>query len=530
MRDFQTPGRSAVYAQNGMAATSHPLATKVALDMLQQGGNAVDAAVAAALMLPLCEPCATGLFGDAFALIKPAGDERIIGINGSGPAPTALSAAAMRADGLAAVPTNDARAVTLPGAVAAFERMLLDHGLLGWAEVAAPAIHYADAGVPVAPRVAFDWAAFAPELRGAARRHYLIDDAAPRSGQLFRAPGQAEVLRRISADGAAGFYQGEVAADLIESLRALGGCHVLADMAGVSAEWVQPISADYRGLELVELPPNGQGITALLMAKILAHFDLAALAPLGAQRAHIEAEAAKLAYDARNRFVADPRHAPNPADVLARLLNDRTAEALAELIDPDRAMPDPRPLTEAVHRDTVYLTVVDRERCAVSLIFSIFHGFGSGLASERFGLIFQNRGAGFSLVEGHPNEAAGGKRPLHTIIPAMVRRNGRLLMPFGVMGGPYQPTGHVRILTNLVDYGMDLQSALDAPRSFAWTDGLELEAGYSKQTADQLTAMGHRVQRCQSPLGGSQAIWIDADAGVLIGASDPRKDGCALGY
>ncbi len=313
MRDFQTPGRSAVYAQNGMAATSHPLATKVALDTLQQGGNAVDAAVAAALMLPLCEPSATGLFGDAFALIKPAGDERIIGINGSGPAPAALSAAAMRADGLATVPTKDARAVTLPGAVAAFERMLQDHGLLGWAEVAAPAIHYADAGVPVAPRVAFDWAAFAPELRGAARRHYLIDDAAPRPGQLFRAPGQAEVLRRISADGAAGFYQGEVAADLIESLQALGGCHSLADMAGVSAELVQPISADYRGLELVELPPNGQGITALLMAKILAHFDLAALAPFGAERAHIEAEAAKLAYDARNRFVADPRHVPDPA-------------------------------------------------------------------------------------------------------------------------------------------------------------------------------------------------------------------------
>jgi gamma-glutamyltranspeptidase/glutathione hydrolase len=193
-------------------------------------------------------------------------------------------------------------------------------------------------------------------------------------------------------------------------------------------------------------------------------------------------------------------------------------------------MADPRPRTEAVHRDTVYLTVVDQERCAVSLIFSIFHGFGSGLASERFGLLFQNRGAGFSLTPGHPNEAAGGKRPLHTIIPAMLRQNGRLLMPFGVMGGPYQPTGHVRILTNLVDYGLDLQSALDAPRSFAWTDGLELETGYAAETAAQLAAMGHRVQRSQAPLGGSQAIWMDAETGVLIGASDPRKDGCALGY
>jgi len=301
-------------------------------------------------------------------------------------------------------------------------------------------------------------------------------------------------------------------------------------MASVNAEVVEPISAGYRGLELVELPPNGQGVTALLMAKILAHFDLGGLAPLGAQRAHIEAEAAKLAYDARNRFVADPRQMPHPSAVLAHLLRDQTAEKLAGLIDPKRAMPDPHPLTEAVHRDTVYLTVVDRDGCAVSLIFSIFFGFGSGLASERFGLIFHNRGAGFSLTTGHPNEAAGGKRPLHTIIPAMLRQQGRLLMPFGVMGGPYQPTGQVRILTNLVDYGMDLQSALDAPRSFAWTDGLELETGYAQQTAEQLAAMGHRVQRCQAPLGGCQAIWIDADAGVLIGASDPRKDGCALGY
>ena len=530
MRNFQAPGRSAVYAQNGMAATSHPFATKVAVDLLQRGGNAVDAAVAAALMLPLCEPSATGLFGDAFALIKPANDEQVIGINGSGPAPAGLSAGAMRADGLDAVPTKDARAVTLPGAVAAFEHMLQEHGRLQWTEVAAPAIHYAEAGVPVAPRVAFDWATFAQELHGAARRFYLIDDAALRPGQLFRAPGQAEVLRRISAQGAAGFYQGEVAEDLVNSLQALGGCHTLADMAGVGAEVVEPISADYRGLELVELPPNGQGVTALLMAKILAHFDLAGLAPLGAQRAHIEAEAAKLAYDARDRFVADPRYAPDTADALAHLLSDRTAETLAGLIDPDRAMPEPRPLTEAVHRDTVYLTVVDRERCAVSLIFSIFHGFGSGLASERFGLIFQNRGAGFSLVAGHPNEAAGGKRPLHTIIPAMLRRDGHLLMPFGVMGGPYQPTGHVRILTNLVDYGLELQSAIDAPRSFAWTGGLELETGYATDTAQQLAAMGHRVLRSQSPLGGSQAISIDANTGLLIGASDPRKDGCALGY
>ena len=533
MRDFQAPGRSAVYACNGMVATSHPLASKVALDALQAGGNAVDAALAAALMMPLCEPQSTGLFGDAFALIKPAGSEQVLGINGSGPAPAGLSAGAMRAKGLTVVPTDDARAVSLPGAVAAFERLALEHGRLGLAAAAAPAIHYAEEGVPVAPRVAFDWGAAAANLQGIARDFYLSGGSPPRPGQRFRVPGQAEVLRRIAEDGAAGFYQGEVAQDLVESLQALGGAHTLDDFAAVAAEAVEPIATGYRDVELVELPPNGQGATALLMANILTqldrHIDLRALDPLGARRTHLEAEAAKLAYDARNRFIADPRHDPNAHDTLACLLSAETAAALAALIDPFRAMADPAAATEAVHRDTVYLAVVDRDRCAVSLIFSIFHSFGSGLASRRFGLLFQNRGAGFSLMPGHPNEAAGGKRPMHTIIPAMLRRGGRLIMPFGVMGGQYQPSGHVRVLTNLVDYGMGLQTALDAPRSFADPDGLVLETGYSNAVAAELATMGHRVLRADSPHGGAQAIWIDDADGVLIGASDPRKDGCALG-
>jgi gamma-glutamyltranspeptidase / glutathione hydrolase len=527
MRNFQTPGRSAVYACNGLAATSHPLATKVALNALEAGGNAVDAALAAALVLPLCEPQSSGLFGDVFALVKPAGSHGILGLNGSGPAPLGLSAEALRSEGLSGVPTNDARAVTLPGAVAAFERLSLDHGRLGLAAAAAPAIRYAEEGVPVAPRVAFDWAAAAANLQGAARGFYLFDGKPPEPGQCFRAPGQAEVLRRIAADGAKGFYEGDVAADLCASLQALGGSHTLDDFAAVTAEPVEPLSTLYRGFELVELPPNGQGATALLMAKIMGHFALGNLDPQGVERAHLEAEAAKLAYDVRDRFIADPRREPS---ALGRLLGDDSAAALAGLIDPARAMADPVPLTAAVHRDTVYLSVVDRERCAVSLIFSIFHSFGSGLASERFGLIFQNRGAGFTLTPGHPNEAAGGKRPLHTIIPAMLRRNGRPVMPFGVMGGQYQPTGHMRILSNLVDFGMDLQSAIDASRSFPGPGGLVLETGYSPATAAGLERLGHRVVWADSPLGGAQAIWIDDDRGVLIGASDPRKDGCALGY
>jgi gamma-glutamyltranspeptidase/glutathione hydrolase len=263
------------------------------------------------------------------------------------------------------------------------------------------------------------------------------------------------------------------------------------------------------------------------MAKILGHFDLAPLDPLGAARAHLEAEAGKLACDARNRFIADPEAVPVRLD---HMLSDATAARLAALIDPDRALPDPAGAAGAVHRETVYLTVVDRDRMAVSLICSTFHSFGSGLASARFGINFHNRGAGFSLVPGHPNEAGGGKRPMHTIIPAMLRRCGRLVMPFGVMGGAYQPAGHVRLLGNVIDHGMDLQSAIDAPRGFHDGGALVLETGYAAAVAEALARRGHPVMRSPKPLGGAQAILIDEDEGVLVGASDPRKDGCALGY
>ncbi len=346
-------------------------------------------------------------------------------------------------------------------------------------------------------------------------------------GASFRAPGQAEVLRRIARDGRAAFYEGEVAADMAASLRALGGTHTEDDFAATACDWVEPISGPYRGHDLVEIPPNGQGATAILMARILAHFDLAALDPAGSARVHLEAEAAKLAYDARNRFVADPSRVELRLD---HMLSEATAARLATLIDPDRALPDPRAATEAVHRDTVYLCVVDRDGMAVSLIYSIFHAFGSGLASSRFGINFQNRGIGFTLEPGHPNEAAGGRRPLHTIIPAMLAREGRVLMPFGVMGGAYQAAGHVRMLTSMLDYGMDPQEAIDAPRSFPDADGLQLETGYPESVASELANRGHRVTRCISPLGGAQAILIDHANGVLVGASDPRKDGCALGY
>ncbi len=524
MRDFQVPGRSAVFAQNGLCATSHPLAAVVAIDTLKAGGNAVDAAIAGAVVLGICEPQMTGIGGDCFVLLKPAGEERILGLNGSGRAPAALSAAALRARGLTAVPVHGVEAVTVPGAVDAFCRLSERWGRLGLDRVLAPAIRYAEEGVPVAPRVAQDWAR-ATHLRGAGRDFFTFGGAAPQPGAIFRAPGQAEVLRRIAREGRAGFYTGEVAADMVTSLRALGGVHTDDDFAATEATWTEPVAGSYKGIDLVEHPPNGQGATAILMLNILAHFELPSLDPFGADRAHLEAEAAKLAYDARDRFIADPGHTSR----LAHMLAPETAARLAALIDPARAMPDPARASEAVHRDTVYLTVVDRDRMAVSLIYSIYHSFGSGLASSRFGIGFQNRGAGFTLREGHPNEAAGGKRPMHTIIPAMIRRAGRVEMPFGVMGGAYQPTGHARFVTNVVDYGMHPQAAIDGPRCFVGPDGFQVERGYPSGTAAALAAKGHRVRAADEALGGAQAIRIH-DSGVLEGASDPRKDGCALGY
>ncbi len=526
MRDFHLPGRSQVFATNGMCATSHPLAAQTAISILEDGGNAVDAAIAAAVLLGFCEPQMTGLGGDCFVLLKPAGTEDVLALNGSGRAPEALDAADLRARGLATIPVGGPEAVTLPGAVDAFCRLAESHGSWGLDRILAPAIRYAEDGVPVAPRVAFDWAEAADALQGRAREAFLIGGAPAKAGQIFRAPGQAEVLRRIARDGRDAFYQGEVADDMIATLQALGGVHTAEDFAAVEATWGDPISGSYRDVDLVEHPPNGQGAAAILLANILANFDIGAMDVRGADRVHIEAEATKLAYDARDRFVADADYMTR----LAYILAPETARELAALIDPKRAMPDPRKTSDAVHKETIYLTVVDKDRMAVSLIYSIYHSFGAGIATDKFGLLLHNRGAGFTLEEGHPNEAMGGKRPMHTIIPAMLRKNGRITMPFGVMGGAYQATGHARFVSNIVDYGMDPQSALDAPRAFADAGELKVERGYAQDVHQTLADLGHKVVVPDTPVGGAQTILIDHEGGVLQGASDPRKDGCALGY
>ncbi len=525
MRDFQIAGRSPVLAADAMCATSHPLAAAAALDTLRRGGNAVDAAIAGAVLLGLCEPQMTGLGGDCFALVKPAGTQEVIAMNGSGRSPASADPEVLRARGLDAVPLGAAEAVTIPGAVDAFCALSGAHGRLGLADTLGPVIDYFEAGVPIAPRVAFDWARAAETLRGTARDVYLPGGRPPGIGDRFALPGQAEVLRRIARDGRAAFYEGEVAGDMIGALRREGGGHAEADFAATACEWGAPIAGGYRGTDLLEHPPNGAGATAILLAAILERYDMASLDPFGAPRAHLEAEAARLAYDARDRILADSDHAAR----LAHMLDPATAEALTARIDPRMASAPNAPRREAEHRDTVTISVVDRDRMAVSLIYSIYHAFGSGIASDRFGILLHNRGAGFTLEREHPNEYGPGKRPLHTILPAMLRVDGMVTMPFGVMGGGYQPAGHVRLLSNLLDHGMDLQAAIDAPRSFLDRGTLLMERGYSDAVRAELEGMGHVVRAPELPIGGAQAIRIDP-AGHLEGASDPRKDGCAIGY
>jgi gamma-glutamyltranspeptidase/glutathione hydrolase len=507
-------------AMNGMCATSHPLAAKVAIETLERGGSAMDAAIAGAVLLGMCEPHMCGIGGDCFVLISKPGQPDIVALNGSGRAPAAASAAALRARGLDTVPLRGPEAVTIPGAVDAFCTLSEDHGRLGIDALLAPAIRYAEEGVPMAPRVALDWPGAAKALQGHATKHYSVDPV-----PVISAPAQAKALRLIAQKGRAGFYEGEVAEDLVAALREAGGIHDLADFAGQRCNYGAPVSGLYKGVELVEHAPNGQGATAILLLNILSHFDIAGMDPLSATRIHIEAEATRLAYDARNRFIADPDHTTR----LGHMLAPETAARLAALIDPKQAMASAHEASEAIHKDTVYITVVDRDRMAVSLIYSLFHPFGSGIGSQKFGILLQNRGAGFTLEEGHPNEMAPGKRPMHTIIPGMLRVDGRVTMPFGVMGGAYQSTGHARFVSNMVDFGMDAQSAIDTPRAFAEGAILKVESGYSDAVRAELVEMGHDVMLADSPIGGAQSILIRED-GVLEGASDPRKDGCALGY
>jgi gamma-glutamyltranspeptidase/glutathione hydrolase len=525
-RDFHKPGRSAAYACGGMVATSHPLASLAAIDILRAGGTAADAAIAAMAVACIGEPHMTGIGGDCFCLVARPG-QPIWGYNGSGRTGKAMRAEALIEQGLTEIATDSVHSVTVPGAIEAWDTILKTHGRFGLDRVLQPAIDAAERGVPVQPRVALDWKVTEQKLRkhAATTDIYLPGGNVPKVGDVVRFPALAATMRKIAERGARAFYEGEIAEDIVTTLKGLGGVLTMEDLAAHRGDVVTPISTKYRGLEIVELPPNGQGLAALVLLNILERFDLSSLDPAGAEQMHLMIEAGRLAYAARNTSIADPAHMTEP---VSALLDPAFAAKLAGMIDRTRRSQFPPAVKP--QGQTVLVCVVDKDRNAVSMINSLFSFFGSGITAAKTGILLHHRGSGFNLKLGHPNCIGPAKRPMHTIIPALALRDGRVDMTFGVMGGAYQAMGHAQLISNIVDHGMDLQTAIDWPRVFFEGDVVQVENATDDAVIAALRGYGHEVMRRPLPHGGGQAVRIDWDRGVLIGASDPRKDGMALGY
>ncbi|HEY5403590.1 MAG TPA: gamma-glutamyltransferase [Pyrinomonadaceae bacterium] len=527
-------GRSVVRAQHGMVATSQPLASQVGLEVLKRGGNAVDAAIAMAAVLNVTEPMMTGVGGDMFAIVYWAKTKELKGLNASGRAPRALSLDYFAKNNIKRMPEFGMTSITVPGAVDGWTTLRDKYGTMKLADLLAPAIGYAENGFPVMEKAAEDWNAEVQKLKRtpAAASNYLIDGRAPRPGEIFRQPNLARTLRTIADGGRDAFYKGPIAKSIVDYMKDNGGFITMEDLAATKADWVEPISTNYRGYQVYELPPNGQGITALIALNILEGFDLGAMRSQPAQYYHTMIEAMKLAFADRNRYIADPTFSKVP---VSELLSKDYAAKRRALIDPRKALDNPPPGDINLGSDTTYFTVVDKDGNAVSFINSLFDAFGSGVVGGDTGIVFQNRGSAFSLDPKHPNAIAPGKRPFHTLIPAMVMKDNQLFMSFGVMGGAIQAQGHVQVLVNLIDLKMGLQEAIDAPR-YRFTSGrsvlLEDELGSS--VIEQLLSMGHVRGKppgvLRSSMGGGQAIMIDPVSKTLMGASDPRKDGMALGY
>ena len=528
MRNFQLAGRSTVHAQNAMVATSHPLAALTAIEVLRAGGTAADAAVAACALLGVIEPQSTGIGGDCFALLQPRGEGKIVAYNGSGRAPMAAKPEWYLERNMHAIPLTSAHAVSIPGAVDTWATILSDHGRLGFDTLLQPAIKAAEQGYVVAPRIAFDWKNQFDKLKGGTNtERYLLPHGRPAAaGDVIHQPELGQTLRAIAKHGRAAFYQGAVAEDMVETLRGIGGLHTLDDFAAHTTETTAPIGTLYKGHDVWQCPPNGPGITMLVMLNILAQFDLAKFPPLSIERFHLEAEAARIAYTMREQYIGDPGHVD--VDVV-RILSKEFADQYGSRIRMDRLLDLPK-VSPPMNPSTVYITVVDKDRNVCSFINSIAHSFGSAIVSNKTGILLQNRAGGFRVQPGHPNCIAPGKRPLHTIIPSLVTKGGRAVMPFGVMGGQYQPVGQVHVLTNMLDYGCDVQEAIDMPRGLHYEGVYQLEDGVPADIVAGLKQLGHQTASLVAPLGGGQAIWIDWDKGTLTGGSDPRKDGCALGY
>jgi gamma-glutamyltranspeptidase/glutathione hydrolase len=540
---FRT-GRSVTLAPNGMVATSHPLAAQIGLDVLKAGGNATDAAIAASAAIGLMEPMSCGIGGDLFAIVWDAKTKTLHGLHANGRAPLSATRDWFRKNGHTEIPTLGPLSWSVPGCVDGWEELRKKFGTRKFDELLAPSIAYAEKGFPVPEVISGYWKGAEAKLRAHpdSAKVFLVDDErAPRAGELFKNPALAATYRAIAEGGRNAFYTGPIADKLADFSKRNGGLMTKADIAGHSSTWVKPVSTIYRGHEVWELPPPGQGIAVLQMLNLLEGFDLKKLGPTSPDYWHLLVEAKKLAYADRAKFYTDPEYTKVPVDAL---IGKPYADARRKLIDSAKAMTDiAAGDTKLGKADTIYLCVVDKDRNCVSLIQSNYFGFGSGLAPADLGFALQNRGTLFSLDEKHANRLEPGKRPFHTIIPAVVTRDGEPVFVFGVMGGDMQPQGHVQVLVNLLDFGMDVQQAGEAPRvehvGSATPTGIAgdskggtvlAEVGLPEAVAKELARRGHQVEWVKRNGGGYQGIWIDRKNKVLQGGTEARKDGAALGY
>ena len=540
-------GRSVVMAPHGMVATSHPLAAQVGLEVLRKGGNAIDAAIAANAAIGLMEPMSCGIGGDLYAIVWDAKTKKLYGLNASGRAPFKTSRKLFADRGLTEIPDAGPLSWSVPGCVDGWDQLRKRFGTMPFDQLLEPSIRYAEDGFPVTEVIAGYWRGAEAKLRQHpdSAQVYLLpgrggERVAPRAGQVFKNPALAQAYRDIAKGGRDAFYKGRIAERLVAFSDKNGGLFGKRDFAEHTSTWVEPVSTNYRGYDVWELPPPGQGIAALQMLNILEGFDLKKMGPRSPEYWHLFTEAKRLAYADRARYYADPAFSKAP---VAELIGKPYAEARRKLIDPKKALADVEAGDPKLGRsDTIYLCVVDKDHNCVSLIQSNYYGFGSGLAPADLGFAIQNRGALFALDEKHANRLEPGKRPFHTIIPALVTKCGKPWLVFGVMGGDMQPQGHVEVLVNLIDFGMDVQQAGEAPRvehvGSATPTGrpasgvgvVRAEAGISPEIIEGLTQRGHKVVRVRTNGGGYQAIQIDPETGMLHGGSEARKDGAAVGY
>ncbi len=534
--------RSEVIAQHGMAATSQPLATQIALDILKMGGSAVDAAIAANAAQGLMEPMSNGIGGDLFAIVWDASTQKLYGLNASGRSPLSLTQEEFDRRGLSKIPKYGPLPISVPGCVDGWFELHKRFGRLSMEQILAPAIAYAREGFPVSEVIAYSWASSVPIMQQwpGFRETFMPGGRTPAKGEIFRNSMLADTLEKIAVGGRDAFYRGEIARKIDAFMKRVGGFLTYEDLAVHTSEWVQPVSANYRGFDVWELPPNGQGIAALQILNILEGFDLRSMGFGSTEHIHYFLEAKKLAFEDRAKFYADPAFNEIP---VAWLISKKYADERRKLIDPGRAADKFDAGTKVPPGgDTIYLTVADKDHNMVSLIQSNYNGFGSGLCPDGLGFGLQDRGTLFNLEPGHFNSYAPGKRPFHTIIPAFITKSGKPYVSFGVMGGPTQPQAHAQIVINLIDFDMNLQEAGDAPRILhsgsskptgeRMTDGgqVYLETGFPYESIRKLVRMGHKVGYKVGPFGGYQAILYDAKNDVYYGASESRKDGQAAGY